>query len=94
MAVAAGVDDLARAQNGTGAVSFGVAAAGGAGWQLAAHVFGQRQAATGAGVSICAAAAGFLLGGGWVLQEVGRILYPRRLGAGLWRSGVVEAGLL
>ena len=81
--VAAGVDDLARAQNGRRtAVGFAVAIGG----ELLAHTFGERQAAAGASVAVAATDFGAILGGsGLWAQKVRMIFNLGRFGIGTGR---------
>lgn len=65
MAVAAGIDHLPRSQNGARGVAFG--GSGGTGGQLLAHILGEREATTGACVTVGAAApVRPVFGGGWL----------------------------
>lgn len=52
VAVAAGIDDLARAQNGATVLALRIVAAGSACGELLAHTFGERQATAGAGIAV------------------------------------------
>lgn len=64
MAVAAGVDHLARAQDRASVVALGVATPWRTRWELLAHIFGEGQATAGASGAVCTTHAIRLIFGG------------------------------